>query len=113
MWLRSAKPSSAAFPVSPDVATSTRNSSVGTPEAMRRSIASEKKTGMHCSAMSLNAEVGPCQSSSTCMPGATSRIGATASVSKFEPYATRISSSTRSPGTSTPKRRYRCAARLR
>jgi hypothetical protein len=66
---RSAKPSSAALPVSPEVATRIRKSSASVPSRLLIETASEKKSGMHCSAMSLNASVGPCQSSSTWMSG--------------------------------------------
>ena len=75
------------------------------------STASEKNSGMHCSAMSLNALVGPCHSSSTCMPATTSTTGAMRASSHCAPYACCMSSSMRSAGTSTPKRAKTAAAR--
>ena len=46
-------------------------------DACACSSASEKNSGMHCSAMSLNASVGPCHSSSTWRRAPTRRTGAT------------------------------------
>ena len=77
----SRKPSSAALPVSPLVATrmlATRSS----PFFFREAVSSR---GMICSAMSLKALVGPCQSSSTQVSGSRAVTGAMAGWSKFSP----------------------------
>jgi len=61
--------------------------------------------------MSLNALVGPCQSSSTQVPGTTSSTGATRGSSHWLPYASCIRASTRVESMSTPKRLKTAAAR--
>ena len=79
------KPSRAALPVSPEVATRMQNSWSSSPRSRSSRALAEKNCGRHCSAMSLKALVGPCQSSSTWVPSPSDTIGAMASSSKLEP----------------------------
>ena len=69
----------AALPVSPEVATRI--------QAVRRSAvlssAAVSRWGSICSAISLNAQVGPCQSSRAYVPSRISRTGATSLTSNF------------------------------
>ena len=81
----SRKPSSAALPVSPEVATSMRKSPLSLPWARSFWALAWKKRGRHCSAMSLKALVGPCHSSSTWVPSESVVMGQTSSVSKAFP----------------------------
>jgi hypothetical protein len=77
----SAKPSSAALPVSPLVATrmqTFRSSPHFFSDAVR-------KCGRICRAMSLNAQVGPCHSSRKAVLLSVKRRGAMAGSSKFPP----------------------------
>ena len=75
----SAKPSIAALPVSPEVATRMQ-AVLSSPVFFR---AAESSCGSICSAMSLKALVGPCQSSRQWVASSRVRTGATASVSNF------------------------------
>ena len=84
-WSTSLKPSSAALPVSPDVATRIMKSWSILPSSCCFSTLAEKKRGRHCSAMSLNALVGPCHSSSTCVSASSEVIGQISGVSKLSP----------------------------
>ena len=79
VWGTSAKPSIAALPVSPEVAT--RMHTVLDSPVLRR--AAESSWGSICRAMSLKALVGPCHSSRQWVAPSTVRTGATASVSNF------------------------------
>ena len=74
------KPASAAFPVSPDVATRMRI--VACSPVFLSAV--DMSCGSSWSAMSLNALVGPCQSSST-LRSCSSRVGARRSLSNFAP----------------------------
>ena len=74
-------------------------------------MASEKQRGMHCSAMSLKADVGPCHNSSTWTPATGSTTGATSGWSKLAPKDRAIRSATRSGEKSTPKASKTYAAR--
>ena len=81
----SAKPSRAALPVSPDVATRIMNSWSSFPCSRSCLALAEKNLGRHCSAMSLNALVGPCQSSSTWVVALSVVMGQMRSSSKLSP----------------------------
>ena len=69
----------AALPVSPEVAT--KMQAVFSSPRLRR--AAERSWGSICNAMSLKAEVGPCQSSRQWVASSSFRTGATAGVSNF------------------------------
>ena len=77
VWGTLAKPSIAAFPVSPEVAT--RMQTVLSSPVFRS--AAESSWGSICRAMSLKAEVGPCHSSRQCVFPSTFRKGAASGVS--------------------------------
>ena len=81
----SRKPSSAALPVSPEVATRMRKSWSSLPCSRSWAALAEKNRGRHCSAMSLNALVGPCHSSSTWVSAVSDVIGQMRSSSKLPP----------------------------
>ena len=80
VWGTSAKPSMAALPVSPEVAT--RMQTVLSSPVLRR--AAESSWGSIWSAMSLKALVGPCHSSRQWVVSSRVRTGATAPVSNFD-----------------------------
>ena len=79
VWGTSAKPSMAAFPVSPEVAT--RMQTVLSSPVLPK--AAERSWGSIWSAMSLKAEVGPCHSSRQWVWPSRLWTGATASVSNL------------------------------
>ena len=81
----SRKPSSAALPVSPDVATRIMKSWSSLPCSRSCAALAEKNFGRHCSAMSLNALVGPCHSSSTWVLAVSEVMGQMRSSSKLSP----------------------------
>ena len=78
-------PSSAALPVSPEVATRMQKSWSIAPSSLSFAALAEKKRGRHCSAISLNALVGPCQSSRTWVFSSSEVIGQMRSSSKLSP----------------------------
>ena len=81
----SLNPSNAALPVSPEVATRMRKSWSSCPRSRSAPALAEKNRGRHCRAMSLNALVGPCHSSSTWVCASSDVRGQMRSSSKFFP----------------------------
>ena len=79
------KPSRAALPVSPEVATRIMNSWSNVPSARCWAALAEKKWGRHWSAMSLKALVGPCHSSRMWVSSSSEVMGQMAASSKLSP----------------------------